>query len=725
VNAFYRDPADGRVRSITFGQNTSESDLLAINHIPNNGVMAPRSVLEKIGLYDPHIAVARICDYDLWLRARRRVPISFVSMCIGEEHGPAFSNSLGSTYVLDHWVADDRMRQVRNELLGHERFLDVDVFDIERFGSERTREIARGLADGHRRTHPWMTAPEAVTASRRVPRIMVVTSPIDATVQLVFEALRDVPDIHVRMVDPTRRYLGELAAADVLILARRVRDDWVQAANLLGIPVFYYLDDNLPLMAAAGELADDDAREFGIETLRAAVSSLHGVLTSTEALAQSFRDQGLHRSVWALPLTIPWAASHLDPPAPHADGDPATFALFVGAHRLASFRRTIWHAFVEAARRTGRPIRILVPEGATSTVRRLRDERVTVEPVASHGDYFSAVRELRTANADALVVPPAESVNSPYKTLHPFLSATILDAVLLAPASAPYLELADEDRVELVQQPTSIPSWTDAIVGALGVIPRTKRGARSVDRFAPEHGAERLLAAIGDRVPEAEPDIARRVLQISDWLAHQLLVTRSLMHGVNALPARGVDTGLTNELHDVVRRSRRLHAFRSSSTPLSSFGDPSPVAATAGLRRGEWAELSIPLATVPYLSYRMTLREGRYRRLRAVFWGDGEPGDMVGIEIVDPAGQICLHTVAALPRNRAAFEVAFDARNFTVTRSGPHELRAFVRSAGAAHLVEIVDRGSLGMRRPRVRPAVRFDRYRDDGTGRGDVTWLR
>ena len=722
VNAFYRDPRDGMIRSITFGQNTGESDLLAINHIPNNGVLAPKSVLDKVGLYDPHISVARICDYDLWLRARRRVPISFVSMCIGEEHGPAHSDSLGSTYVLDHWVADDRMRQSRDEILSAEHFLDVDVFDVERFASERTREIVRSLADGHRRTHPWMAAPEAVSTSRRVPRIMVLAHPIDASVQLVFEALRDVPDIHVRIVDPTRRYLGELAAADVLILGRRVRDDWVQAAHLLGIPSFYYLDDNLPLMAAAGELTDDDTQEFSIDSLRASLASLDGVLTSTEALAQSFRDQELHRSVVALPLSIPASAARLDPSPPRAD-DAATFVLFVGRHRLASFRRTIWPAFVEAARRADRPVRVLIPEGSTDALKRLRDERVRIEPVASHRDYFSAVRELRAAGADALVVPASRSVNSPYKTLHPFLSATILDAVLLAPAAAPYAELAAEDRVELVQRPAAIESWTDAIVAGLSAIPRAGREPRAFERFAPAPGAERLREAIGGRVPESEPDIPRRVQQISDWLAHQLLVARSLVHGLQAAPlTQGVVPALTNELHSVVRTSRRLHAFRSAPTPLSSLEAPA-LDATGALRRGERTEVSIPLTAVPYLSYRLIAPAGRYRRLRAVISGEGAAGDLVGIEIVDPQGRICLHSVAALPRDGAAVEVTFDARDLTVTSSEPYELRVFARTVGVAHLIEVVSRGRFGLRRPTKRPAVRLDPYRA-GSGPADVTWL-
>jgi glycosyltransferase involved in cell wall biosynthesis len=728
IDAFYRDPVDGRVKSVPFGHDTDESDLLAINHIPNNGVLVPRTVLEKVGLYDPHIALARICDYDLWCRIRRRVPITFVPVRVGEEHGPAHADSLGSTYVLDHWAADDRLRQRRDELLSPSRFLDVDVFDIEGFASERTREVVRRLVEGHIRTHPWMSAPEVSTPARRVPRIMVLAHSIDATVQLVFEGLRDVPGIHVRMVDPTRRYIGELAATDVLILARVVRDDWKQAATFIGIPTYYYLDDNLPLMAEAGELPEGDARMFAIDTLREQVAALAGVLTSTEALAESFREQGLHDSVQALPLAAPGFVSSLGTPPARRTGDPVALALFVGPHRLASFRRTLWPAITAAAERTGRRVRVLLPEGSARRLRRVRDERVEVAGFPEHLDYFSALRGLRMAGAEVVVVPPATSVNTPFKTAHPFLSAAVLDARLVAPATAPYLDLADEERLTLVSRPSSTDAWAEALADVLNAGPLP--GSRDLERFAPEVGAERLRTAVTAEVPEAEPDVDRRTHQISDWLAHQLAVARIAQAAAAAVPPPhpppppppppAVLPPLLSELHGVVRRSRRLYALRSAPSPLSIFEGASTVEGFPDLGPGERVELSVPLSTVPYLSYRVSLPAGRFSSARALVWGDGQPGDLVGIEVVDGAGRIALHTIAALPAGGTAVEVSFDASALVVAEPGEHEVRVFVRTDQQAHLVEAVDRGRLGLRRGTPRPVLVFDPVPD--APRADVS---
>jgi hypothetical protein len=142
---------------------------------------------------------------------------------------------------------------------------------------------------------------------------------------------------------------------------------------------------------------------------------------------------------------------------------------------------------------------------------------------------------------------------------------------------------------------------------------------------------------------------------------------------------------------------------------LSSFQGPVNVSGAPPLRRRERIELGRPLTGVPYVSFRMPIPQGRHRRIRTLIWADGRPGDLAGVEIVDPQGRISLHAVAALPREGVAGEVVFDARKLVVASDEPHEVRIFVRTPRAARLVEIVDRGPFGLRRPRSRPIVRFD----------------
>src|SRR5690606_34686569 len=124
-----------------------------------------------------------------------------------------------------------------------------------------------------------------------------------------------------------------------------------------------------------------------------------GVLTSTEALGESFRAQGRHDAVWALPLAVPRGVAQAWPMRRQVAGSVGhdsrpTFAMFVGAHRLAKFRRHVLPAFRAAARTPGTPIRVLVPKPLGSRLARLSDDDVELKPFAPSSDYFVALRDL-------------------------------------------------------------------------------------------------------------------------------------------------------------------------------------------------------------------------------------------------------------------------------------------------------------------------------------------
>lgn len=48
-----------------------QSILIGTNYIANTAVLLHRRVVEKLGFYDPHVAIGRFCDWDLWRRISR------------------------------------------------------------------------------------------------------------------------------------------------------------------------------------------------------------------------------------------------------------------------------------------------------------------------------------------------------------------------------------------------------------------------------------------------------------------------------------------------------------------------------------------------------------------------------------------------------------------------------------------------------------------------------
>ena len=61
--------------------------LQASNYIPNVAVLHRREVFDRVGAYDPHILLRRLCDWDLWLRIASAGTIGHTDVLIGEATG--------------------------------------------------------------------------------------------------------------------------------------------------------------------------------------------------------------------------------------------------------------------------------------------------------------------------------------------------------------------------------------------------------------------------------------------------------------------------------------------------------------------------------------------------------------------------------------------------------------------------------------------------------------
>jgi hypothetical protein len=106
-----------------------------LNTIPNGGVLVRRSFFERYGLYDPHIIMRRICDWDLWLRALSLgAKFCHLEQEAAIEYGLRSPNSLGNTiawsvkvacaYMLDEARFADRSGRLTPQMIGGYDVLD-------------------------------------------------------------------------------------------------------------------------------------------------------------------------------------------------------------------------------------------------------------------------------------------------------------------------------------------------------------------------------------------------------------------------------------------------------------------------------------------------------------------------------------------------------------------------------------------------------------------------
>ena len=82
------------------------NDIFRTNFIGNAGVILHKEVIENVGLYDPHVSLKRICDWDLWRRIFQKYDLEFTNIESSSEHGFKLKDSLGNTENFDVYVID-------------------------------------------------------------------------------------------------------------------------------------------------------------------------------------------------------------------------------------------------------------------------------------------------------------------------------------------------------------------------------------------------------------------------------------------------------------------------------------------------------------------------------------------------------------------------------------------------------------------------------------------
>ena len=252
IETFLGNSIKGIQRTRRVGSFSEKNNLLAANFIPNNGVLLHRNVLEQVGLYDPSPIIARLCDWDLWCRVRACYEMGTISSVVGEEHGPARSDSLGRSYSMEEWAIAEWMTLNRNEALKPKTFEELDVLDIP---ARLSREVASMLTTlNENYLNKWTTSgliknpktfysKEQPLSDYRADkcRILVCSKQSPQLNYQTFIAGKKSDLYFLRITSPRISRPIELVRSSVLILTEpdsKKLSTWIATARLLDIPIF-------------------------------------------------------------------------------------------------------------------------------------------------------------------------------------------------------------------------------------------------------------------------------------------------------------------------------------------------------------------------------------------------------------------------------------------------------------------------------------------------------
>ncbi|NYH22317.1 glycosyltransferase [Paraburkholderia bryophila] len=260
-----------------------------LNTIPNGGVLVRRSFFDRFGLYDPHLLLRRVCDWDLWLRAMRLgAKFAYLDTVSAIEHGLVSPNSLGNTIAWDvkvvyGYMMDERDFAARTQTLTPERIVDVDVLDptpffpylrntdewlevvktfFEPFTRRASASSLQTLTNRQSVSMPDTWFSKAVGQERR--RVLIVGNVVNAWVGTWLEALRNDPALIVLNTPEWNLSVFRPADIDVLVLfegsyVATVRQ--IEAFRDAGVPIVYFASNGI-VGEDHAERLDANPRDF-------------------------------------------------------------------------------------------------------------------------------------------------------------------------------------------------------------------------------------------------------------------------------------------------------------------------------------------------------------------------------------------------------------------------------------------------------------------------------
>jgi glycosyltransferase involved in cell wall biosynthesis len=492
----------GRLRYL--GKDNIAYERLAFhNFLGNSSFIVPRTVIEDVGFYDPHIAVVRLCDWDLWRRIVREYPMFREDIDVGRELGPSRGDNLGATYPQYFEAVQEYCSRSRNNELRPQNLKDFDVWELP-------PDSSSSLADHilmSRRFHKnrvWakglgiMSAAEKEILFSPKARIVGIVAAAHATAALCFDGMLDRFQQNFIFIAPgTDDFQIQLliARSDAIILVRDLLSDGAQRialiCKLMKVPLYYLIDDNFILLRS--EMTQ--FASYTNQNVSAALKDFAGVLCTSRPLAEYFRDFRLHPSVEQInPVfdsTKVKKLKRLTTPAT----SPNLRIGFVGG----DFReKNLNEHFIPALCTVSSDVpATLFSRSKPQNVDNLPFDVAIVPFTASFDEFLTNWRAL---GLDVLVHSRGHTNNIDYKASSILLIALYLGAVPVVCSERAFQEIGEEQGVLKVDGDRS--SWEDAIRRVQNAKLRQQLLSRLSDfcrtHFAPDTNAralEKIFAA--------------------------------------------------------------------------------------------------------------------------------------------------------------------------------------------------------------------------------------
>ncbi len=464
--------------------------LCSTNYIANGGVVLNREVIEKVGLYDPHISQTRVCDWNLWKRIIKEYEFFETEILAGAEKGVTLQDSLGNSYKMNTWAAVERETVSDNSMLLPENFLNAEINEAYNENTEHFLGILNSQYENFSSKKWYRQDKKTVNDSqKRGKHILVLTASFDASLNLSFSRLIGKDKSITIKVATNSVPIYEIVQADAVVLIRNlaVLDRFRVTCKKLGIPCFYYADDNFSILAKENK-SDSTIQTLASYWTPSILSEFNGILVSTEALKAFMKKRHLNQNIVVMEPVLNTARNEWN----SQKSEQTTFAYMGGMFRDKMFLNVVMPALRDLAAKG--PIRVLCPDRLNLDKYKKLDNIDIVQIPYSMSLELTLQRYGKYMPNFLLHCGP-EIENNIYKTENAMMNAVSLGAVFVASKSKQYELSEKEERCFCVEN--EIEAWYEALSSRLNDTSKNNRIYQNAkryceERYAPEHAMKIL-----------------------------------------------------------------------------------------------------------------------------------------------------------------------------------------------------------------------------------------
>jgi glycosyltransferase involved in cell wall biosynthesis len=596
VDIYVSGEGKGKAQKVgDFGRGRMAQALLrSHNYIANNSVLLHRRVLETVGLYDPHVCLARLCDWDLLRRIADHYAVNAVEVAVGKVWGPSTGDSLGHTYLTEPWLSAEWMNRDRRESLLPSRFEDYDVLALP---EDLSGEARRALGELVRqfRSKFWFPAEREGDPTQPDGHVLVVTAAVDGRTTLYFDRLPPPWGSRVRIAQDAAWAAGLLeemvgASAVVFIGALSRFEPWIERARRVGVPHYYFTDED-PLRPPSD---DSDGADYTAEAVREQLRSFSGVLLSTRSLVEALAARRLHPNLLYFP---PVAQTPVGRDGNGIAPEPGCVRIgYVSRPEADSaFRAHVHPAIAQVA--TQVPVELIALGMEPGSLD--RDGGTPVTYVQRGEAHELGLWHLRAHDVGILVQPTDPAARSAFQVPQALIDAAAVGAAPVLSEGPPYDVLAGPEVALLCGEDPA--SWAEAIGRLARDAPMRERLTSTARAYCQEHFSgrdnETALGAILREHPSPGPllrdvrfrkalAIAKKGLNpfvpgmaptlvpvpVQGWMRYHLTPSRRLLSELSTLIGTMGGT-LNGEMELQIIEASTGDALRRSSVPIRNLAD--------------------------------------------------------------------------------------------------------------------------------------------------------